>query len=500
MKRSNPYADCGTTITGARFVGRKIELQTIANRIFGECGFGSIAVVGLPRIGKTSLVSEAIRVAEERSSVWGRAVVVRANVGTADSVSSLFRLLIQDLFDVVCDRGLGEDLIVKRIAEVIEAPVVDYVAVRSVFRALRRARLRPVCILDEFDAGRRVFEDQPQCFHWLRELCSNPDFKAALVLITKRRLQDVARLAGHQSDYWSNVLMTLPLKPLSDGDCLEFLGRLADAGVVLNQAQRTQILTLCGNHPFLLDAFAYHAWNVVDAGGRVSSGWIERTCGMFLHDYFEQVRTVLDDGPLLAKAVQVFVGPQVDITSADVDALCELGIALRNEERQLQGFSTSFEEYLRVLQRGIEFWPVWRETERALRTVLNRQLRLRFGEDWPSRLCKARPKLKGRVEAWRRMQANEQRRFGNGAEESLLSYTYPQDLYDLMVVDWKELGAPMLGNDRQQWAMKFMVLSKVRSPMAHNRKSVGAGERGQATGICKEILELYRRFIDSAVI
>ena len=59
----NPYADFGTIITEDRFVGRKRELRTVASRIFGERGFGSIAVVGLPRIGKTSLVSEAIMTA-----------------------------------------------------------------------------------------------------------------------------------------------------------------------------------------------------------------------------------------------------------------------------------------------------------------------------------------------------------------------------------------------------------------------------------------------------
>ena len=485
MERSNPYADFGGTVTGTRFVGRESELRAIASRIFGARGFGSIAVVGLPRIGKTSLVFEAIRLAEESSSVWRRTVVVRSNVGTATSVDSLFRFLIDDLADSVRERGLGEGLVDKRIAEAIAAPVVGFGMVRAVFRALRRADIRPVWVLDEFDAGRRVFEDSPQCFHWLRELCSNPEFKSAVVLVAKRRLQDVARLAGHESNYWANVLMTLPLKPLPDGDVQKFLLCLEEEGVALNHLERTQVLALCGGHPYLLDAFAYHAWNLVDGGRRISVEWIEATFGRLLHDYFEQVSTVLDDGPMLSKAVQVFVGPQWDVTSADTDALCELGIALRDEEGVLRSFSSTFEEYLRVVERGIDIWPLWRETERVVREVLEQHLERAFGPDWPDALCKAKPKRKGLIESCREKRAKEQGRFGARAEASLLAYTYPKELYDLMVTDWTTLGAPLFGSDKQRWALKFDVLSKVRTPLAHNREeTVSDGERDQAKGIC----------------
>ena len=494
MERSNPYADFGGTVTGTRFVGRERELGTIASRIFGGGGFGSIAVVGLPRIGKTSLISEAVRRARDRP-IWRRTVVVRSNVGAADSVDSLFRFLIEDLADCVHERELRDDLVDKRIADALASPVVGFSMVRAVFRALRRADIRAICVLDEFDAGRRVFEDTPQCFHWLRELCSNPDFKAAVVLVAKRRLQDVARLAGHESDYWANVLMTLPLKPLPEGDVREYFSRLDAEGVGLNDAERTEVLALCGGHPYLLDAFAYHAWDHVEQGGRISVEWIETTCGMLLRDYFEQVSTVLDDGPMLSKAVQVFVGPQWDVTSADADALCELGVALRDEEGVLRGFSRTFEEYLRIVGRNIDIWPLWRETERVLRDALEKHLERAFGAGWPDALCRARPKRKGLIQSCREKQARERERFGVRAEASLLAYTYPKELYELMAADWAKLGEPLLGSDKQGWALKFDVLSKVRTPLAHNREeAVSDGERDQAKGICQEILDLYRKF------
>ena len=203
MARPNPYADFGGTVTETRFIGREAELRTIASRVFGAGGYGSIAVIGLPRVGKSSLVSEAIRRADARSGAL-RTVVVRANVGEFASIGELFRRLIEDLAEGIESQSLGNHEIDRRMNQALALEVLDFGAVCSVFRSLRRAEVRPVCVLDEFDAGRRLFKETPQCFHWLRELSSTPAFKAALVIIAKRRLQEVARLAGHESDYWAN--------------------------------------------------------------------------------------------------------------------------------------------------------------------------------------------------------------------------------------------------------------------------------------------------------
>ena len=53
-QRFNPYADFGGTRTDARFIGRESELRMIASRVFGAGGYGSVAVIGLPRVGKSS--------------------------------------------------------------------------------------------------------------------------------------------------------------------------------------------------------------------------------------------------------------------------------------------------------------------------------------------------------------------------------------------------------------------------------------------------------------
>ena len=55
----NPFADYGSIVRGDRFVGRKKELNTIKQRVLGP-NYGNLAIMGLPRIGKSSLAWEGI--------------------------------------------------------------------------------------------------------------------------------------------------------------------------------------------------------------------------------------------------------------------------------------------------------------------------------------------------------------------------------------------------------------------------------------------------------
>ena len=164
---------------------------------------------------------------------------------------------------------------------------------------------------------------------------------------------------------------------------------------------------------------------------------------------------------------------------------------LREEHGELRGFSRTFEDHLRLIGRDIDIWPLWRDTERAIRAVLEEGLEQVYGSDWPDRLAKSRPKLRPVIDGCQEKRERERRLFAR-ASSSLLAYMYPMDLYTLMVANWPRLAESLLGRDKQGWAAKFSLLAKVRTPLAHNREeAVSEAERVQAEGVCREILQRY---------
>lgn len=493
----NPFADYGTVISGERFIGRQKELRLVEDRLFGESGFGSLAVIGLPRIGKTSLLAEAVRKAEPKLGTL-RAVVVREDVGAFGSIDDLFHSLIENLVERLRERGLATKAVELAAARALKASPITFERVRDVFRRIRQEGMRAVCILDEFDAGRYLFAGAAQCFHWLRELCSNPEFKAAFVFASKRRLADVARLAGHNSDYWANVLMSLTLRPFSHEDITTISERLEASGVLANPEASREISAICGRHPYLLDAYAFHAWERASLKQALDAAWFHESMREVVHEYFQQVITILRDGPMLGNLVQVIAGPQWSVGPDDVDELVDYGVLSVEEGPRLRAFSEGFEEYVRFVEQSVEIWPLWRSTERALRDGLETLLSKEFGESWPSEVKKKYPNLAKLIRECEDKMSKEHARFGPRAVSSILAYGYPSDLYQIMGAYWARLGEPLLGSDKQGWAVKFALLSKVRTPLAHNRdEAVEQCERIQAEGICREILRRYEAWKSS---
>lgn len=350
----NPFADVGETVTGERFVGRRDELRLIESRVFGEGGFGSLAIIGLPRIGKTSVVTEALR----RSAVrleQQKALVIGLDVGVFASVEELFTTLVKEILEACRHHGWSNDVIETRASRALDTVPLSFYEVRTLCRAVRQAGIRPVVVLDEFDAGRYLFSGMPQSFHWLRELSSNPEFKIALIVLSKRRLQDVARIAGQESDYWANVLMTITLRSFSDDDRTTFFERLRRAGLRIDDITMAEVAAVCGRHPFLLDLFAYHAWEGARIGQALGTDWFRSTMGSAVRDYFQQAVSILRDGPMLGKAVQVIAGPQWDVCPDDVHALVEYGVLESADGNKLRGFSNGFEDYLRSSKDQLKF-------------------------------------------------------------------------------------------------------------------------------------------------
>jgi len=389
MEPRNPFADYGTTVTDGRFLGREEELRQIDSRIFGPGGYGSLALVGLPRIGKTSLVGEAVRRAEPRLAAL-RAVVVRLDVGACGSVEELFRTLVEDVVEEIRARLWSTERIESASARALADGDLVFQRLQNFFRAVRQAGVRAVCVLDEFDAGRYLFSGAPQCFHWLRELCSNPEFKAAVVLVSKRRFQDVARLAGHESDYWANVLMAMTLRPFTSDEVDLFGKQLAASGVVAEEETYREVAAVCGQHPYLLDAYAYLAWQGQSQGRALTVDWFRTTMRAVVRDYYQQVVTILEDASTLGKFVQVMVGPQWNVTPDDLDAMVDYGVLHVVESGgRLRSFSSGFDEYVRFVEGSVEIWPLWRDTERVLRDGLERALTRRFGDGWAQELARS---------------------------------------------------------------------------------------------------------------
>jgi hypothetical protein len=63
------------------------------------------------------------------------------------------------------------------------------------------------------------------------------------------------------------------------------------------------------------------------------------------------------------------------------------------------------------------------------------------------------------------------------------------ELWNIIAHEWNEF-APLLKRDKNYWQQRFSLISKIRTPLAHNRENViQDSDRDEAEGACKRILE-----------
>jgi hypothetical protein len=162
---NNPYAGFGKVVTGERLVGRDDSVNEVVSRLSDHDA--SIAVIGNPRIGKTSLISEVVNRLNQSSLP-----VIRFWIDLSTVPNSM------KLFCAICD-----ELYINWARKIPSVPssisIPNGASLSDAYDAYRNAKriltmltvsgIRTQIVIDEFDAI-RTFNDAAITIQRLRDL------------------------------------------------------------------------------------------------------------------------------------------------------------------------------------------------------------------------------------------------------------------------------------------------------------------------------------------
>jgi len=491
----NPFADYGNIVRGERFIGRRDDLRVIENRVIRPREAGNIAIIGEPRIGKSSLVYKAI--IERKGELIARKLLpIWINLATYDQAPIFFRSMVTRCVDEMEDLDWLSGPVRRAADHALQDELSwseGYGRIQRFFEKIRQAGVRVLFILDEFDSARRLFRGDISGFQGLRELSYQPEWRVTYITTSRRTIRDI-ELQTQAISTFDGIFHKHYLAMFGEEDLQEYLARFTSVGISDTSALSKRVSFFCGGHPYLLEMLGYEMLEVfreeqesdVDKAAR-------RIAQDFLAQYDRIVDLLREDGNL-SKLLQVLFGPIVDVKQTDVDELLRYGFIKPGEQDTYVAFSGHFQTFLSLVEREVDLdlWPIWRETEIALRHLVTTTMLEKHGERWIEKLEKARPNLKAIFEQCRRAQKKEEKSFGSRASRNLVDFTYPQDLLAVMFAEWNTFKA-IFGKDKNYWAQRSDLLARIRNPLAHNRdKALYDYERQIAEGYCKEILAVIR--------
>jgi AAA+ ATPase superfamily predicted ATPase len=496
MILKNPFSDYGGIVTGDRFVGRKPELNQIQKRLFGE-SFGNLAIIGLPRIGKSSLAWNSI--IENKGSLLDRKVLpIWIPLGEFLSLIEFLDEVLSIVCELIQKAEPDSSSSFAQLRQCFLQANSDLEKRRYMKKFLRNIKtkgFRLIIIIDEFDNAKDIFNLQD--FQFLRESSYNLETKIGIVTISRKTIQELEPDNGSLSNFYQ-IFDELRLKLFSDEDISMYWQRLRNLGIKISNTYIENITFYSGKHPFLLDLINYNIFNSIEQSDINLDQLFNLTLDSLklkLYNEYESILKLIEQETLDKKLVQMIIGPNYDITQRDVEKLLKYSLVRSTTDESFECFSKFFEEYLSLKSSEIDIWPLWSETEVELRGIIKQFLNDKYEEDWVDKFLKGNPKKTKIIEDLKFVMSKNVRSFGDKASTHLVDYTYPSHMLDCFIhSDWKWF-ENIFGKQFSDWKQKFDLLSEIRNPLAHNnREFLTPSKMNTATGYCQEILSLIRKW------
>ncbi|MBR1933093.1 MAG: ATP-binding protein [Prevotella sp.] len=406
----NPFGFARSVVTGSNFVGRRKLCSDLALHLKGN---GVVHVVGLPRIGKTSLVTHCFMEDEawqrwctadgvlplkvgvdqckDGEEFWGSVAMEMGNALTR--MGSTEAAAIGDqCYNVITIAGEGNRyLLVQRFA----------VSVRQ------RLHKTFLFILDELD-----YLSDPHYGYTKDQLGKVSGLSQLGLLVTcSRRTPEQVEKRKFGTCYFGNKGKKLFVAPFTEDDVAEYWQHFRQPFAQLRDDQflkyRELVSDYTGHHPLLMSLMNYFAieagrlsaWSA--ATTRAGREEVERSIRTELKTAFdEQMHYVAEQGLEMA-AEKLVVGGMVAPAAEDIDILQSYGfikMVPTAEKRRMFGYdlgpttadgqgcyvclsefaSHLMREEYRPLIKGIELLE---KTEKQLRSLVRLRLKTLYGDD-----------------------------------------------------------------------------------------------------------------------
>lgn len=499
MNYINPFSDYGKIVQDERFVGRQKEITAIQNRLLGS-NYGNLAIMGLPRIGKSSLAHNAIYKLKDDLKKKGT-LVFWINTGSITSAKYFFLKLAFDTYAAIQDIIGESDMIsLEKSYDKLSIPDLNEIEftsyLQNFFRTVKVKNLKLIFVLDEFDNTERIFRVED--FQLLRELSNDPSTQLALLTISRRTLQELEPENGALSNFYQ-IFSDLHLGFYSESDLLLYWDFVKKHNVVVSNETISKIEHYASAHPFMLDLINNDIFNSIQGHSinfeEIFNSIIDNLRLKIFYEYGTILKLMKEES-IASKAIQIIVGPVYDVKQIDVEKLQKYQLIKVSEDKYV-GFCPYFSDYLKISQNEIDVWPLWSETELELRSLIKVFLETKYGDNWEEKFLKdgSNTKKGHYIESFKNMRDRNRKSFREKASEHLVDYTYPNDMIDCFISsDWKWFSA-IFKRNASDWVPIFNHLSKIRNPLAHNNSNfLRESDKNLALGYCQDILELIKKW------
>ncbi len=384
MEENNIYRDKGLIVKG-RYIHRDIE-KTVLDNLLDEDNYGSQSVVGMQRIGKSSLAYNCLRKKSKQLFFDKKTIVIYITMSNYKDSEAFFKSIMKKTHLFLKSQKADDDIL-NNLYDMVEKDGICDNGGEELLEyynwLISQMEYKVVCIVDEFDKSKELFEEYPEGFQVLRDLTYQPDNRIAFLFLSRRMVEELEKNAGYDVSNFANVLTTHFLTVYSEKELVAYFDKLRETGVPVTKEVEEEYLKYTGGYPYWMDILSY--LYLEDRGASIKEVYEKHELEFF--KLFDGLLDLLKDQGLLNTLFQIVLGPEGDDATLDKKlALCNYGI-VKKESGIYLPVSLMFRDYMIMKERTVDFYPLWNRAEKLLRKTICNCLYKEYGEEWASVVC-----------------------------------------------------------------------------------------------------------------
>ncbi len=381
MVENNIYRDKGLIVSKERYIHRDIE-KTVIDNLLDIDNYGSQSIVGMQRIGKSSLAYNCLREISEQLFLDKRTIVIDITMSKFEDSETFFTTIMKKTHTFLKKHAV-EDGVLNDLYEMVLSDGIRTNGGEELLEyynwLISQLNYKVVCIVDEFDKSKELFENYPEGFQVLRDLTYQPDNRIAFLFLSRRMVEELEKFAGYDVSNFANVLTTHFLSVYSDEELAKYFDILKKTGVPVTKEVEEEYLKYTGGYPYWMDILS--SFYLDNNRSSVKEVYEDHELEFF--KLFDGLMDLLKDQGLLNTLYQIVLGPLGEEATRDkILALCNYGIV--KDDGEYMPISPLFREYMIMKERTVDFYPLWNRAEKMLRKTICICLSKEYGENWAS--------------------------------------------------------------------------------------------------------------------
>lgn len=524
---SNPFASPTEEAIGVDFIGRKSVLKRMHEYVLNSDKISNYHIVGLPRIGKSSLL-KAFKTMVQDNHYSHDLVVFYVSLDECDNSNDMWRIIGKGIRKELKKQFHLSNKYANFIDELeledVDENKIDYEYVCSVARCMKSSGFLGLILIDEFDNFSSIATRGT--VGQVRTLFSSSEYALRAVVVSRRMVERIEKEVEGALN--SNVSILAPtfvngckLKAFDKDDMKEYWASIEEKiGSVVSKRYKKEVDYYVGTHPCLLNILNGSYWAEEELKEYICDDTMtlklsEELINKLNDSFSWAVWRDMEKWQLLRSLILSTWGPDDEIPSNEMSELERYGIIDKTESLSEPNgpiriaVSRYFTDWMNLKRYVLPFGDEWSKAEGNMRKIVKcfcddmyqgsessmiSHLETKNADTFEKNI-EPRFTAKGRFDAMKNKMNKAINKYPD-MSSSVIDYSDPSDLPEIFFKREWSWFQQIFSNTWEEWREKFATMNEIRNIKLHNNPGVPQVRIELAKKYCHEVNEKIELFLE----